>query len=99
MFSAKDPLETITLTFDYTAAGTTVTSPAVTVRVVKGIDASPQNMLSGSPQILDNNKVLQSVIGGLNGCDYEFRCLATVGANRPLIHDTLPVRSGCGYGD
>jgi hypothetical protein len=95
VFSSKDPSEEITLTFDYSAAAGTVTSPSVTVRVVKGIDANANAMLSGSPQVSDGTKVLQKVIGGLRNCDYEFRCLATVNGDRPLIRDVLPVRTEC----
>ena len=97
MFSSKDPAEEITLTFDYTATGGTITNPSVTVKVVRGIDPNASAMISGSPQISDGNKVLQKVIGGLRDCDYEFRCFATVNGDRPLIHDVLPVRSGCAY--
>ncbi|HEU4830679.1 MAG TPA: hypothetical protein VFS65_00730 [Candidatus Saccharimonadales bacterium] len=95
MFDPKDPQETITLAFDYSAIGDVVTNPVVTIKVVSGIDTDPSAMLSGLPQISDDNIVLQKVIGGISGCKYKFRCLATVLGNKALVEEILPVQTGC----
>lgn len=95
MFDPKDPQETITVTFDYSALGDIVENPAVTVRVLVGVDSNPSAVLYGSPIIEDNNKVLQGVTGGVRGCLYEFRCMVDIGSDRPLIKAVLPVQSGC----
>lgn len=94
MFDPKDPLEEITLTFDFSAVGDTASNPEVIVRTIKGVDTNPSGMLSGSPEV-SGPYVLQKVIGGITGCDYQIYCLADIGDDRPLIKATLPVRSNC----
>lgn len=94
MFDIKDPKEEIIIKFDYSDLGDIVTNPAVTVRVVKGIDSNSSAILSGLPQV-EGNLVLQKVIQGVNGCWYEFSCLADIGGSRSLIRAVLPVHSGC----
>lgn len=94
MFDPKDPEEEITITFDYSAAGDSVSDPDVSVRLIKGIDPNPSAILSGAP-VISGAYVLQKVIGGISGCDYQLRCLADVENARPIIIKVLPVRSGC----
>lgn len=101
MFDPKDPREEIVLTFDYAAAGADASNPittaSVTVRVVKGIDLTPNSILSGSSVLSDDgDKILQKVIGGVRGCHYEFSCLATIDGSKILIQKTLPVATHCG---
>jgi len=74
--SPKDPAEIITVTFDFSALADAVSSPLITCTTIAGrVDASVQAMLSGDPQITDK-KVLQRIIGGLDGNTYKIRCQA-----------------------
>ena len=92
MLSSKDPGETITVTFDYTALTTSVTAPTVMCTMASGIvDASPSALLSGSPQI-SGAKVLQKIVGGLNGANYDLKCVATAAdSSIYALADVLPV--------
>jgi hypothetical protein len=74
--SNKDPAETVTVTFDFTAITSAPSSPSVTVNWVAGTaDSNPSAMLSGSP-VVSGAKVLQQVIGGVDGATYGLRCEA-----------------------
>lgn len=94
MFDTKDPKEDIIIKFDYSDLGDIVANPAVTVRVVRGIDLNANAILSGLPQV-EGNLVLQKVVQGVNGCWYEFSCLADIGGSRPIIKEILPVQIDC----
>ena len=91
MFTAKDPAESIVLTFDFSAIAASIANSQVTVEVVSGTDASAAAMRSGSPQI-EAGKVLQRVVNGVDGADYRFRCEADSGSERLVITETLRVR-------
>jgi len=94
MFDTKDPKEDIIIKFDYSDLGDIVANPAVTVRVVRGIDLNANAILSGLPQV-EGNLVLQKVVQGVNGCWYEFSCLADIGGSRPIIKEILPIQIDC----
>lgn len=91
----KDPAETKMLRFVFgadLADGETIASVTVSAATEAGVDASPANVLMGSPTV-SGGDVLQRVHGGLAGCDYRLRCLATTSAG--LVHlasGCLPVR-------
>lgn len=91
MLASKDPEESIVLTFDFSAIAKTITNPKITVDVISGVDANSGTMLSGDPQISDV-KVMQQVVGGIDGADYHFRCLVDSGTDKQVVPATLRVR-------
>lgn len=93
MLAAKDPEESIVLTFDFSSIAATLANPEITVDVVSGTDADATSMCSGAPQV-DGGRVLQLVVGGMNGADYRFRCAADAdsGPQRFAVTATLRVR-------
>jgi len=102
-FSPKDPLETITLSFDFTKdlsdpvtgeiTKTIVPGSAVlSVAMARGVDVNPNGIKNGALQI-SGTKVLQSCHGGIDENDYEWR--AEIDANSGehfVFHWILPVR-------
>jgi len=93
VLSDKDPLEIITVTFDFTKLLTRIDSiSSITVAVYKGTDASPGGLLLNAPIIADT-QVLQLIQGGLNGVYYKIRADVLVGLERYALSAVLPVRS------
>jgi hypothetical protein len=91
MLSIKKPGETITVTFDFSALGASVSSPVVTSMVSSGVgDPSPSSILIGQPAI-SGSKVLQQVSGGVSGTYYELQCAVTMGSNVYELADVLPI--------
>lgn len=95
----KTPEEIIDVTFDFTDSlevGETVQSAVVSVSLRKGTDTIPSAILSGSPTV-QTPFVVQRVINGVTGCQYNVKCLATTagtGAGRKYeLIAVLPVRS------
>lgn len=65
--------ERITITCNFAkrlALGVGLVSPTVTATVLTGVDANPSAILSGAASV-DGTKVLQHVIGGVNGVTYK----------------------------
>jgi hypothetical protein len=94
MFSSKDPEEKITITFDFSDLAESVSDPVITVVDVNNIDSVPSDILFSSPQVIQSNKVCQSIIDGINLSNYQFRCKVTTNTGDILIHtDILPVRT------
>lgn len=93
-FTAKDPAETIYLTFDFSALATEVSAPDVTIARIRGTDdPTPESVLSGSPSA-SGGKVVQTVTGGVVGTDYLIRCqVDTIDGQRFVLAGTLPVRT------
>lgn len=94
---AKDPVEALVCTFDYSAAldaGETISAALVTCSVLSGSDPTPAAVLSGSPTI-SAGVVLQPFHAGLEGANYVLRCEATLSpTSRVLVlAANLPVRS------
>lgn len=92
MFSLKNPLEVITLKFDFTALTAAVSAPVVSVTVASGTpDPSAASVLLGVPQV-SGAVVYQQVTGGVSGSYYEFQCLITAadGTSKFLLLETLP---------
>jgi hypothetical protein len=64
------------VTFDFTseaAANAVLTSPSVTCAVVDGVDASPSNVLQGTP-LVTGLTVTQLVKPGVVGVNYKLHC-------------------------
>jgi len=91
VLASKDPEESIVLTFDFSAIAQTIANPEITVDVISGADSDPDTMRSGDPQI-SGAKVLQQIVGGVDGADYHFRCIVESGINKPVVPATLRVR-------
>jgi hypothetical protein len=95
MFPPKDPAESIVVTFDFTTISgvTTVSTPVIDVSVVKGTDAAPSALKSGSASV-QGAKVLQRIVGGVDGCVYELHCQAdTPDGSRYVISEVLAVET------
>lgn len=98
-FSNKSPNEKVTLTFDFSLevgdGATIATVVSVTNELMKGTDPTPNAMLIGSPaKSSDSLSVLQTVSGGVDGCNYRFRALVDTDAGERLeLAGMLRVRS------
>lgn len=83
----KDVAETKVVEFDFSdelGAGESIVSVAtVEVSVITGTDASPNALRSGTA-IVSGTSVLQRITGGVAGCTYHLRCVAT--ANTGTVH-------------
>lgn len=93
----KDPSEIKLLRFQFKddiQPGTTIALVELSVAAVSGVDPAVADVLQGAAQI--NNaalEVLQAVRLGVDGVDYELRCLATdSGGLKHLVSAALPVR-------
>ena len=72
----KDAAERYAIEFQYSATMAAITSAAVTAQLLAGTDATPDNLLDGTPQI-SGTSVYQRVKSGVSGCTYKLRCTAT----------------------
>lgn len=94
MLSTKDPRETITITFDFSAVAKIISEATITVSVYSGTDENPTSILEDTPQILNNNKVLQQFKNGINEVNYLLTVSALSETGEQFIHtDILRVRS------
>lgn len=94
MLSTKDPRETITITFDFSAVAKIISTATVSVSVHSGTDENPTSILEDTPQILNNNKVLQQFKDGINEVNYLLTVSAISETGEQFIHtDILRVRS------
>lgn len=98
-FDVKDPTESWPLTFVMApdlASGETLTgTPSVSVTVLQGADPSPQSILNGAAAFdQSQTMVIQPVVGGLNGCDYQVivTCPTTNPQKVLTLRGRLPVR-------
>jgi len=97
----KDPVEEVTVLFDFSVATESVVSPSVSATVKWNatettIDPNPGSILFGSPQISDANPahVLHKVVGGHDLHDYGLRCVAEAdNGDDLLVVMILPVRT------
>lgn len=95
LLSSKDPSESVTVTFDFSALTSGVSSPVVTVASVgRQGDSNPSAILEQVASI-SGAKVLQQVFGGVSGCVYAIKCvaLAADGISEYALTGTLPVNS------
>ena len=78
-FASKDPAEQVVLAFDFSGEASALTSPSVVIEHDSGdADSNPPAMLSGMAQVDSGSaKVLQKVVGGIDGANYVLRCTAT----------------------
>lgn len=68
--SSKQAAEIVTVTFDFSALASVLSSAAVTIQRHSGaLDAEPSDMLVSVPQIVAG-VVRQRVSGGVPGCKY-----------------------------
>lgn len=93
---AKDPAESLVCGFDFTAEldpGETITSAALSVDLLAGVDPTPAALLFDLPTIAAG-VVLQPFRAGVDGATYRLRCEATLDpTGRVLVlAATLPVR-------
>lgn len=86
----KDPADTVTVEFDFSADAASVSAPTITVTVLSGTDESPAAILSGAPTI-DGAKVRQRIVGGTDGVEYGLQCVASAGGDPLTIEAILPV--------
>lgn len=84
-FSDKDPGETLVLAFDFgTLSGTIATQVVTATRAGGAADGSPASVILGTATAL-GGKVAQRVTAGVNGCDYELKCVITTSDGQTLI--------------
>lgn len=90
--SAKDPVEIVTVTFDFAALATSVANPVITCQAIEGReDASASAMLSGSA-VISGLTVMQRITGGQSGTAYKLRCqIDDADGERWVTADTLKV--------
>lgn len=72
----KDHEERYAIEFQYTSVLSAITSATVTVQLLAGTDATPDDLLDGAPQI-SGTSVYQRIKAGVAGCTYKLRCTAT----------------------
>lgn len=92
--STKDPSEIITVAMDFAPITSAPTNPVVSVSRAGGSrdDPSPEDILSGSPQV-NGSRILQKVVGGLSDVDYRIRWQVDVAdGSRYVEAATLQVR-------
>ena len=85
-FDEKQVDEDVILSFNYTkqlATGETISTAVFSATVIKGTDASPDNIISGSATI-SGAVCSQLVIDGVNGVKYLIKCIATTSQNQKL---------------
>ena len=95
MFSPKDPLEVVTITFDFSALTSSVSAPVITVTSSSGaLDPNPSAVLSGVPQV-NGAQVMQQVALGQDQTYYEFKCKITAadGVSKYVLTETMPCLS------
>ena len=85
-FDEKQVDEDVILSFDYTkqlATGETISTAVFSATVVKGTDASPDNIISGLATI-SGAVCSQLVVDGVNGVKYLIKCIATTSQSQKL---------------
>lgn len=96
MFSPMDPEEEITVGFNFSNVTKNVSSPTIEVSIISGTDdnPNPNHILDETPQIYQNNIVLQRIKGVIEGVNYQLRCKVIAENGDVIIHtDSLPVRN------
>jgi hypothetical protein len=84
---AKYSVERVTAEFDFARdlpAGDTVVAVQMVVTTVKGVDATPANILYGAVQI-KGPRAFQQLQGGIAGCSYLVEARATTQNNNLLL--------------
>ena len=96
IFTPKQPGETLNIGFDFSdvlSPAETLVSATVTVSVLRGIDAHPENLKSGDAQIL-GTVASQFITGGVSDVTYLLSCSAVTSDPQTLINEgVLEVRT------
>lgn len=93
VLSSKDPLEIITVTFDFSLLLTRIDSvSSMSISVHKGVDGASGSMLLNAP-IISDTSVLQLIQAGVDGVYYKVRADVLVGLERYALSAILPVRT------
>jgi len=95
LLSNKDPLESVTVTFDFSALTTSVSNPSMLYSSVGRVgDPAPSAIQEQSPTV-SGAKVLVQVFAGISGAAYSIKCtaLAADGISYYTLVATLPVNS------
>jgi hypothetical protein len=91
----KDSAESVMIEIDFStemAAGETISSALLSMRLVAGTDPNPGAMLAGAAAIVGRS-VYQRASGGIDGNDYRLRCVAHISSGNILVRaGELPVR-------
>jgi hypothetical protein len=92
---AKDPSEIIPISFSFGSelqTGDSVISCVVTVRTFEGSDPNPSALLFLMPNLTQAPTIIQNIQGGLSGCQYLLRAVATLESGGCLVRQAvLPV--------
>ncbi len=93
LLDPKAPTEIITITFDFSALASKLSSAVVACATDAGLpDPVPAAVLVGNPVIIGWN-VVQRIQGGQHGTSYQFTCTAdAIGGDRFVLIGTLFVR-------
>ena len=91
---AKDPAESVPVSFEFAALAEQITSPVVAITRHSGeADSNPGAMLNGSAQVI-GTQVRQKIVGGVAGANYTLRCqVSTPDGYAWVIAGLLPVRA------
>jgi hypothetical protein len=94
---AKDPVEIIPISFSFgseLATGDAVLSCVVSVITFEGSDPNPSALLYLIPNLVQAPTVIQNIQGGLSGCQYHIKAVATLQSGGVLVRQAvLPVQS------
>jgi hypothetical protein len=74
--------------FDFIASlqiSETISSVTMSASVYSGTDPNPNNILSGSPSIVNTTQVVQLITGGIVGVIYEVECKVTTSLSQQLV--------------
>jgi hypothetical protein len=98
MLPIKDADEIKTIIFQFVnemGSTETISDAEVTVVLVAGTDAVPNDVLDGAVTLNQTTKeVWQNVKGGVENANYQLRCLVTSSLGlKHLVVGTLPVRN------
>jgi hypothetical protein len=99
MFSlpSKNPTEVVTISFMFgseIATGDSISGCSVTATTFNGVDSNPSAILYGVPNLSLAPTVMQRITGGLTGCQYHLKAVATLVSGGVLVREAiLPVQS------
>ena len=92
---AKDPSEIIPISFSFGSeiqTGDSVTACTISVKTFEGSDPNPSALLYLIPNLTQAPTVIQNIQGGLSGCQYLLRAVATLESGGVLVRQAvLPV--------
>lgn len=93
LLPVKDPADSVLIRFDFSRTTASVVSATASAAVLDGVDATPGDLITGSP-IINGPFVDQRVSGGIDGVNYGLSVTAsTVDGDTLVLAAMLPVRS------